>query len=348
MFIRVRINYVMVCCAGNYFIIILTPDIPIVKKFIMKRTLLHLLSIALMPIALFSQQLENPGFEFWENAIADIEEPVDWNSIKTADDPSIADVAPITFERVTDAFSGEYALKLYNVNAFGITATGAICNGRFHAEFNLDNSFSYTDSTDARWHTPFTWRPDSLTGWFKYFPQEDDICQFKIILHEKECKLPENGTMDNWIGMAVYQSAPGVTYENWTRFSVPFEYFNGKNPRFTLCVINSGDSTEATVGSYLILDDLELIYNNAGIGDHETAVNFIHLEDRKIWVDLDAGKDFLGKPFRIVGLNGQTVYSKELSSPVITDIPGHLPSGIYLAVLDTGKKRYIQKFFLGR
>ena len=314
----------------------------------MKNISLYLLLALLLPVLASGQQLENAGFENWENAVADIDEPVDWNSIKTADDPNIANVAPITFERVTDAHSGDYALKLFNVNAFGLTATGAICNGRFHAEFDLSKSFSYTDSTNAKWHTPFTYRPDSLTGWFKFFPQEDDICQFKVILHEKECKLPENGTMANWIGMAVYQSPPGATFENWTRFSVPFDYYNSKNPRYLLCVINSGDSTEASVGSYLILDDLEMVYNNAGIGDHETPARFIHVNNRNIELSLDPSIDIMGKTFQVVGLSGQVVYSERVTGPVISHIPSNILSGIYLAVLDTGRERYVQKFFLGK
>jgi hypothetical protein len=130
----------------------------------MKKLLLGISAALVMVSAVQSQQLENPGFEEWENVIAEIDEPVDWNSIKTADDPDVANLAPVTFERSTDAYSGEYSLKLNNVNAYGITATGAICNGRFHAEFDINASYSFTDSTDARWHTPSRGGPTALRG----------------------------------------------------------------------------------------------------------------------------------------------------------------------------------------
>jgi hypothetical protein len=314
----------------------------------MNNRLLYFFAAILLPVTIIGQQLENAGFEEWEVVVAEIEEPVDWNSIKTADDPDIADLAPVTFERVTDAHSGDYALKLFNVYAFGLTATGAICNGRFHAEFDLSATYSFTDSTDARWHTPFTWRPDSLTGWFKFFPQEDDICQFKVILHEKECKLPENGTMENWIGLAVYQSPPGVTYEGWTRFSVPFEYFHeSKYPRYLLCVINSGDSTEASVGSELILDDLEMIYNNAGIGDGAITSDFIRVAGRNLYLSLDSNHPLTGNVLQIIDLNGRSIYSHTLSGNELLILPSQIPPGIYLATLNTGKERYVQKFCLG-
>jgi hypothetical protein len=169
----------------------------------MKNFLHFFILLLLFPFISFGQQLENPGFENWENAGTVKDEPVDWSTIKTCDDPDLASLAPITFDRSQDAHSGNYSLKLYNVSVFNVIATGAITNGMFHAEFDLDSSFSYTDTTDARWNTPFTWRPDSLEGWFKYFPNGDDRAQFKFILHVDECKLPENGTMPNWIGVAV-------------------------------------------------------------------------------------------------------------------------------------------------
>jgi hypothetical protein len=314
----------------------------------MKKALPCLIPVLLAAVIVSGQQLENPSFEVWENVIAEIDEPVDWNSIKTADDPSVANLAPITFEKSTDAHTGDYSLKLFNVNAFGLTATGAICNGRFHAEFDINASYSYTDSTDSRWHTPFTWRPDSLAGWFKFFPQEDDICQFKVILHVDECKLPENGTSDNWVGMAVYQSPPGVTFENWTRFSVPFDYYDSRTPRYLLCVINSGDSTEASIGSYLVLDDLELVYNNSGIGEGVIRHDFIRVVDRKLHLIMDQEGDFLGKTLQIIGLGGQAVYSEIVSGTMVQDIPNNIPPGIYVAVIETGNKRYVQKIYLGK
>jgi hypothetical protein len=148
--------------------------------------------------------------------------------------------------------------------------------------------------------------------------------------------------------MAVYQSPPGITFENWTRFAVPFEYYDSRTPRYLLCVINSGDSTEASVGSYLILDDLEMIYKNAGIKDQGLTSNFIRVANRNLVITLDSENEYIDKPIHIIGINGKAVYSETLSGTTVQAIPNNIPPGIYVAVLDTGKKRYVQKFYLGK
>jgi hypothetical protein len=296
------------------------------------------------PTVFHGQQIENPGFESWEAITSTISEPLEWNSIKTADDEFIASVAPVTYDTSFDAHTGNYALKLYNVKAFGLIATGAICNGRFHAEFNLDDSYSYTDPTDAQWHTPITYRPDSLAGWFKYFPQEDDRAQFKVILHVGECKLPENGTLGNWIGMAVYNTTSSTTYENWTRFSVPFEYYSDGTPENLLCVINSGDSTDAAENSYLLVDDLELIYNNAGIHEHATEKEFLAVYPDHVIFTIPE-HEYQGSLLHIADLSGRILKSTRVTGQR-AGLPSGLETGIYLAVLQNKEKRYSQKILI--
>lgn len=208
------------------------------------------------------QQVENPGFEIWEEAITSVMEPVDWSSVKTCDNAGIGNLAPVTIERSSDAHTGSYSLKLFNVTIFNTAVTGAVTNGIFHADFNFDSSYAYTKVPDARWNTPFASRPDSLVGWFKYFPQGNDIAQVKMILHFGEGKIPENGTMPNWVAMAAFQTPAGAAYDTWTRFSVPFDYYSDELPEYLLCVISSSYAVSSMEGSYLLIDDLEVIYAN--------------------------------------------------------------------------------------
>ena len=299
----------------------------------------------MLPLSFIGQQLENPGFENWENAGTVKDEPVDWSTIKTADVPGIASVAPVTFDRSNDAHSGNYALKLYNVSVFGIIATGAITNGRFHADFDLSKSYSYTQHDDARWNTPFTARPDSLTGWFKFYPNDDDRAQFKVILHVDSCKLPENGTFPNWIGMAVYVTEPGATFENWTRFSVPFEYYSDDLPAYELTVLNSGDSTTAVDSSYLLVDDLELIYPASGISEHKLAEPFLVATGRSFEIILKDETDYLNEWFYLIDVTGQTVLTRQLRTGEII-IPEHIIPGVYVAVLKGKTRQYSQKVII--
>jgi hypothetical protein len=308
------------------------------KNFI----LIIVASVFSLPLLFYGQQLENPGFENWENAGTVKDEPVDWSTIKTSDDPGISAVAPVTFDRSDDSHSGLYSLKLYNLAVFGIVATGAITNGRFHAEFNLDESYSFTQADDPKWHTPFTWRPDSLQGWFKFFPREDDRAQFKVILHVDECKLPENGTFPNWVGMAVYVTEPGVTYDTWTRFSVPFDYYQDIIPEYELTVLNSGDSTTAVDSSYLLVDDLALIYPASGISERRLAEPFLTVSAGKLILDLGDEGEYLDQWFYLVDITGQTVLSVRLAQNQVA-IPEQLAKGVYVAVLKGKSRQYSQK-----
>lgn len=308
------------------------------------KKLLHYIGLILisLPIVNYGQQLENPGFENWENAGTVKDEPVDWSTIKTSDDPGISSVAPVTFDRSDDAHSGNYSLKLYNLSVFGLVATGAITNGRFHAEFDLDASYSFTQANDPQWHTPFTWHPDSLTGWFKFYPREDDRAQFKVILHVDECKLPENGTLPNWVGMAVYVTEPGVTYDTWTRFSVPFEYFSDIIPEYELTVLNSGDSTTAVDSSYLLVDDLHLVYPASGISERSLAEPFLVEHPDELIITITDKNEYLNHWFYLIDISGQTLITRLLDSDRIT-LPGELPPGIYVGVLQGKSNQYSQK-----
>jgi Putative carbohydrate metabolism domain len=300
------------------------------------------IAIALLPLVVFSQQLENPGFENWENAGTVKDEPVDWSSIKTSDDPGISAVAPVTFSRCDTAHSGNYSLRLYNVSVFGLIATGAITNGRFHAEFNLDSSYSYTQSDDPRWHTPFTARPDSLSGWFQFYAQGDDRAQFKVILHVDECKLPANGTMDNWIGMAVFVTEPGVTYDTWTKFTVPFDYYSDGIPEYELSVLNSGDSTTAVEASMLLADDLQLIYPASGISEQRIAVPFLSITSNALMIDIKNESEYLNQWFYLIDVAGQTVLTMQLGGNRV-ELPDRLQPGVYVAVLKGKSRQYSQK-----
>lgn len=307
---------------------------------------LFILFIFILPLVMFGQQIDNAGFENWENAAPAIDEPVDWNTIKTADDPGISSMAPITFERSDDAHSGNYSLKLYNVTPFpNLVATGAITNGRFHAEFDLTKSYSYSQRSDPTYHQAFTGRPDSLVGWFKYFPNLTDAAQFKVILHVDSCKLPADSvTLLNWVGMAVFVTGHGETFSEWTRFAVPFIYFRDDAPEYLLATLNSGDSITAIDGSYLLVDDLQLVYGPQGIAENKVKEPFLSVLHDKMVLTLDE-QEYMGQWFYLVDASGQTILSKKLDGNAIS-LPGHLPRAFYVAVLKSSERQYVQKILI--
>jgi hypothetical protein len=145
--------------------------------------------------------------------------------------------------------------------------------------------------------------------------------------------------------MAVYVTEPGVTYDAWTRFSVPFDYFNDSIPEYELTVINSGDSTTAADSSWLLVDDLEVIYGPAGIGEHRLAEPFLYESNDKLVISLKKEEDYLNHWFYLIDVTGQTVLSVRLESAEVS-LPANLPPGAYVAMLKGKTRQYSQKIVI--
>jgi hypothetical protein len=228
----------------------------------MKRALLVLLISSSSILSLSQTQFENPGFEAWESVAAPEEEPTEYSSLKTAD--ALAGLAPQVIWQTATANSGSFACSLvvapFNI-LVGLAPNSTLTNGRVHAEFTAANGYVFTDTVNSQWQTPCTDRPDSLVGWFQYTPQGSDIGKVEVLLHDNSAfgRMPHDGSFTHWVGKARYDVTTATTA--WTRFSVPFSYYNNNSPDYVLMVATSGDSLVAVDGSMMLLDDIELIYN---------------------------------------------------------------------------------------
>ncbi len=227
----------------------------------MKKTILISIITAALSVSVYSQQQpQNPGFENWENISGlTTQEPVDWSSIKTSDGGGIINgLAPYVWDKSTDAHTGNYSVKLFNVTApvGGIVVSGIVTNGRVHAELS-GNGWVFTDTGNEQWRTALTQKPDSVVIWAKYTPVSGDAAQVKALLHTGSAKIPD-AAQTNWISLAEI-NIPN-TVSTWTRFSAPFNYFNSNTPQYILFVVSSA-GISAHVGSTAYFDDIELIYN---------------------------------------------------------------------------------------
>lgn len=223
----------------------------------MKKLTFVLFSVILVIQVHSQMQPENAGFEQWESVGLNTPEPVDWSSIKTSDNSTLNGFAPYVWDQSADAHSGSYSVKLFNASVLTIVAAGTITNGRVHSDLNPNNGYVFTQTSDSHWNTPFSQKPDSVVVWAKFTPVSGDIAQLKAVLHTGTAKIPD-AAQANWIALAQID-IPDQT-STWTRFSAPFNYFNGNTPEYILFVLSSG-GTVAHVGSTAYFDDMELIYN---------------------------------------------------------------------------------------
>jgi hypothetical protein len=207
------------------------------------------------------QQINNPGFEDWEEIRSGVDEPVHWNSIKNTDAGKMTNrMAPEVASWVNHTHGGTHALKLVNKSTMGIIANGMLTNGAIHGEMDKSKSYVYTDTSNTAFSTHFTSRPDSLTGWYRYKPEENDSAMVVALLHNGYVTLPDHGTKSNWVG-GVKLMLPATKEENWVRFSAPLTYFKEGEPEYILIVFSAGNRQQAVKGSTAYIDDVQLIYN---------------------------------------------------------------------------------------
>jgi hypothetical protein len=306
--------------------------------------LYSLVFLGLFSVNLFAQQqLENPGFESWENVGSPTEEPLEWSSIKTSDNSSLNSSAPKVCEQSSDAHSGSYSVKLTNVAAFFIVANGILTNGRVHSDLNPENGYVFTDASNSQWNTPFTSRPDSLVGWYKFAPQNGDKGKVEAIIHTGNAQNPENGTASNFVARARF-ILPSTNVTSWSRFSVPFHYFNSNPSSHILMVLSSGDSTQAKAGSIAYFDDLELIYNPLSVDEIDAQKIVVYSNLENLCIQLPRfNSNSKRVSAKIYDLQGRVINSVENLTQGInyTSLPKN--EGIYLVSIDINGKKITKK-----
>jgi hypothetical protein len=293
------------------------------------------------------QQIPNPGFEEWEDAGTVIEEPVNWSSIKTGDNPTFNDSAPVVWEQSTDAHSGAYSAKVFcNEALLGIIANGTLTNGQVHAAIPIDLGYVFTNPDDARWHTPFTDRPDSLVFWYKAFPQGNDYGKIRCILHIGEGRMPENGTQDNYVAEAIFYF-PNEQVSEWTRVAVPFVYFKAIDPEYILFVLNSGNGTQAVLGSEAYFDDIQLIYNPESISEENTLEGLsITATTDAVTIQIDNPADLSPLQIEIFDITGRSLFRGEENPASLVTCPVTLNQGLYICRVMADKGFYTAKVYI--
>lgn len=312
----------------------------------MKRTFTILSIMLSIPVFLISQQIENNGFEFWETVGTDLQEPVEWSSIKTSDNSTLNGLAPIIWEDSDDAHTGNHSIKLFNVSVLGIIASGTLTNGRAHADFNPELGYVFTDPADPQWNTPFTIRPDSLIGWYKFFPQGEDFGRVQALLHVGYAKIPEKVDSANWVGKADFFMEPGQDISTWTRFSAPFIYFDNRTPDYILFVLNSGNGTTPVEGSWALFDDITTVGNQQSVDDPKIIPGTIRYHNNSLYFN-DFPTDFINlAQLEICNLMGQVLVNIPLQSDVVTLDPYLLEKGIYIVNLKSSKGMNTSKVYI--
>jgi len=174
----------------------------------MKKTLLlsALFVVAVIAAMAQDEDIPNAGFEEWAGG-----EPVDWNTLD-------GDILGTEFDMVTeendDPYSGVASARLETVSEFiflygEVEMPGLITLGELEVDpINQDG--------DVFGGVPYTGTPESLSGYYKYFPAEGDTAALGAVLYKW------NGTTRDTLAGGDFTVWEEVS--EWTEFVAEMEY----------------------------------------------------------------------------------------------------------------------------
>jgi hypothetical protein len=192
---------------------------------------------------------------------------------------------------------------------------------------------------------PFSTRPASLTGYFKFFPTSGDEFFAAIALYKGA----------DLIGAGVYQTDD--TKSSYTQFYADIIYISAEVPDMAIITIGTegSDGDDPNVGTYYIVDHLELS-NITDVKDGAAPLSF-NLEQNYpnpfnpstvISYQVASEEFVLLKVYDIIG-NEVAVLVNEVKQPgsyKVSFNAGSLSNGMYIYSITAGKFKQTRKMVL--
>ena len=219
----------------------------------MKTNFTLILIFSVYVSGLWAQATPNSGFESWTHVtgLSTYDTPDNWDCANGA----TAITGTLTCYKATaaaDIHSGTAAMRLITKQIgapFNQLAPGAATTGKINTT---------TQVIDGG--IPYTLRPDSIVGWYKYtsVQSQNGMVQFHL--------FGARGNSDT-IATAVFKT-PAATVGIYTRFTTPLVYRSTNAVTNSMWILVSSNNDGATgVGSTLYVDDIDLIFNTVGISE---------------------------------------------------------------------------------
>ena len=332
-----------------------------------KITTLTLAALTVATSLIGQTQITNGGFENWGgNASPGIAaEPTSWYSNKSGS--TLAKLGPQTcFKDSTVKHSGSYAVRMETITqnlgfttviVNGSTTTGVVNAPTTTKTDGYIGTVNYSTASDSLRRMPFTGRPDSVTGWYRYTAASSaEKAKIRFILHKNYYYDPETPTTNhpdptaNKIADALFNSAAGVNVTTWTRFSVPFTYVSANNPVYIMVNATSSDDQNTSIaGSKFWVDDLTMVYNsNLGITTNTAQQSNIHVfyADKTLNVDFTTRTDEQST-LSIYDLTGKLVASQKIENNKLNTVSvSTLNAGMYLYLISGTASQKAGKFIV--
>ena len=182
-----------------------------------------LIPIYLAALSVSAAQIPNAGFESWTSG-----SPDNWDAVSNFNIPGI--LVTINITQVTDAHSGNYALRGDVINS-----SGAYAPVLWAGQTQTGNGVPYSGQA-------------ALNGYYKFVPAAlGDKFEISVITFK-------NAWLGGGIGYGSIDITAGATA--YTKFSVPITNVFAGTPDSCFISFTIGSSSKLAVGSYFIIDDL--------------------------------------------------------------------------------------------
>ncbi|HNW89120.1 MAG TPA: T9SS type A sorting domain-containing protein [Bacteroidales bacterium] len=335
----------------------------------MKNMRLHALLFIGMFLLGFTQmanaqtQLNNSGFENWENVGSATVEPLEWNSFKTASGILAYLYGTTTITRsdsTRPGSTGNYSCLIWSKTVVGIVANGNVTTGQINMgsqNAGDPSNYNITHTANTAFSEALGAHPDSLVFWAMFNPVTADtahLARVRAIIHDSyDAKDPvDAATQPHVVGDATLNFPS--TNNQWVRISIPFNYTGpATSPDYMLLTFTTNKTPGGgSGGDSLFIDDLSLVYNGASISENKTidpSENFfVYTDDNDIIIDLSFDKLQTSK-IEMFNMNGQLVYKTQITAQAVQHFIGlnQFKSGIYVITANTDDGlKFSQKVYI--
>lgn len=278
----------------------------------MKKIFTLYVIIMVFTTQLFSQTIPNSGFETW----IDANTANSWNSVNLLTIHSL--------QRTTDKYSGTYAAKVQTQSFLGQTIPGIASLG------NIDIA-----NQSVSGGIPFTSKPVSLKGYFKYTPVGNDSMLIAVLLTRTL------GGIKDTIGGGVFSVKTAVS--NYTQFNMPIYYDQSiiGNPDTVNIILLSSAAIPFGVGSSLFVDEL--------VFDYSTDIKEVQSIEYKVFpnpaqdvVNINC-KNSNNNQVLIYNITGQVVYNNMFNTSQFKINTSDFKEGIYFIKISNKIQKLIVK-----
>jgi hypothetical protein len=269
-------------------------------------------------------QIPNSGFENW-TTVGNYEDPIDWATMN-----AVCAGPFYSCTKSTDHYPpsiGNYSIRIETntsltqvTGGWGVVVTDTMA-------YPIQPSF------------PVIGHPNSLCGYYKYIPQNNDLLWITIWLFND--------------GVIISQAEiQGNASASWTSFTMPFDtYSAADSATIMLCAYSPTGPTDGPNGNSVLYVDNLSFDDLVSISEESTERNIFHLYPNPASdiINLDiynpSNADLTLKIYNVIGT---LVKSKILNPNKLQFVVGDLSNGIYMLEIESKEWTENQKLIIQR